>query len=207
MQKIDLLKQHKTAYTATTQPQLIHVDEAAYISLAGTGDPNGPLFAESTQALYTTAYSIKMICKAANMDFTVPKLEGRWWLADEVQTPGTDHLRALNVSRELWRWQILIRMPAFVNTELFRQGHDTAIRKKQLPLLSAVALITLTEGACVQMLHIGPYADELRSIQHMHNYIMENNWQPNGLHHEIYLSDPRRTAPEKMKTILRQPVK
>ncbi|ASZ09959.1 GyrI-like domain-containing protein [Chitinophaga pendula] len=207
MQKIDLLKQYKTAYSATTQPQLIHVEEAAYISLPGKGDPNGPLFAESTQALYTTAYSIKMGCKAANMDFIVPKLEGLWWLADEVEVPASDHLRALNVSRDLWRWQLLIRMPAFVTTEMFRQGLDTAIRKKQLPLLSAIAFSTLTEGKCVQMLHIGPYADELRSIQHMHDYITENNWQQNGLHHEIYLSDPRKTAPGKMKTILRQPVK
>lgn len=207
MQKTDLLKQFKAAYTATANPQIIEVGEGTYISLAGEGDPNGPLFADCMQTIYTAAYSIKMDAKAAGKDFVVSKPEGLWWLSEEVKIADGNHLGALEVSRDGWRWQLIMRIPAYISLADFQNAITNAIRKKKLPLLGKVELITLNEGKCIQIMHTGPYATEIETLKKMMAFSDSHNFQQNGRHHEIYLSDARRTAPEKMKTILRQPVK
>ncbi|SHM61477.1 hypothetical protein SAMN05216311_102639 [Chitinophaga sp. CF418] len=198
MSKTDLTQLHKALYTAQAQPALIFVPAGHYIAINGKGDPNGDLFADSTQALYTAAYSIKNVYKQSGQDFTVSKLEGTWWVTSD---------NYLEVPRDEWHWQLLIRMPDYVVSAVVQQTLKAAFLKKQLPLLQQVSLITLAEGKSVQIMHTGPYSEEPATLQLMEDFIKEEGLTRNGRHHEIYLSDPRKTAPAKMRTILRQPVK
>lgn len=200
MSKTDLIRLHKALYTAQVQPALIFVPAGHYIAINGQGDPNGPLFAASTQALYTAAYSIKNVYKQSGQDFTVSKLEGTWWVNTNTHNP-------LAVPREEWQWQLLIRMPDYVVSAVVQQTLKAAFVKKQLPLLQQVSLIALAEGKSVQILHTGPYSEEPATLKVMEDFMKKEGLTWNGRHHEIYLSDPRKTAPERMKTILRQPVK
>ncbi|WP_298736449.1 GyrI-like domain-containing protein [uncultured Chitinophaga sp.] len=204
--KLELTKTLKPFYTAPATPQLIAVPAADFLSIQGKGDPNGEAFAAATQALYTAAYSVKAIYKQQQQDFTVCKLEGLWWV-DEKRWKVDGHHSALQVPREEWQWQLLIRMPDFVMMEDVQQAIQTAIVKKQLPLLDGVTFIRYEEGECIQVMHTGPYSTEPATLQLMEDFMATHQLKWNGRHHEIYLSDPRKTAPEKMKTILRQPVK
>lgn len=204
--KLDLTKTEKPYYTAPSVPQQITVPPANFLSISGKGDPNGEAFAAATQALYTAAYSVKAIYKQQQQDFTVCKLEGLWWV-DQDRWKVDGHHSALQVPREEWQWQLLIRMPAFVTAANAQQAIQTAIVKKQLPLLKTVTLINYEEGDCIQVMHTGPYSTEPATLQLIEDFMAEHQLKWNGKHHEIYLSDPRRIAPEKMKTILRQPVK
>jgi len=201
MSKTDLTRIHKELYTAQATPALIFVPAGHYISISGKGDPNGPLFADSTQALYTAAYSIKNVYKQSGQDFTVSKLEGTWWVNSDSHNPVKE------VPRAEWHWQLLIRMPDYVVSAVVQQTLKAAFLKKQLPLLQQVTLSALAEGRCVQIMHTGPYSEEPATLELMENFIRKEGLIRNGRHHEIYLSDPRRTAPDRMKTILRQPVK
>jgi hypothetical protein len=198
MLKTDLTKTHKALYTAQAQPALIYVPAGHYIAINGKGDPDGPLFAASTQALYTAAYSVKQVYKQSGQDFVVSKLEGTWWVAGG---------NPQGVPRDEWCWQLLIRMPDYVVSAVVQQTLKAAFVKKQLPLLQQVALISLAEGKCVQIMHRGPYAEEPATLQLMEDFMQQEGLIRNGRHHEIYLSDPHKTAPDKMRTILRQPVK
>jgi hypothetical protein len=198
MLKTDLTRLHKALYTAQAQPALIFVPAGHYIAINGKGDPNGPVFAASTQALYTAAYSIKNVYKQSGQDFTVSKLEGTWWVTSD---------NYLEVPRDEWYWQLLIRMPDYVVNAVVQQTLKAAYLKKQLPLLQQVSLIALAEGKSVQIMHTGPYSEEPATLQLMEDFIKKEGLMRNGRHHEIYLTDPHRTAPERMKTILRQPVK
>lgn len=201
MFKTDLTKMHKALYTAHAIPALIFVPAGHYISISGKGDPNGKLFADSTQALYTAAYSIKNVYKQSGQDFTISKLEGTWWVNSDSHNPVED------VPREEWHWQLLIRMPDYVVSAVVQQTLKAAYLKKQLPLLQKITLISLAEGKCVQIMHTGPYSEEPTTLQLIEDFMREEGLTRNGRHHEIYLSDPRKTAPGRMKTILRQPVK
>jgi len=204
--KLDLTKTQKPYYTAPSVPQRITAPVAKFLSISGKGDPNGEAFAAATQALYTCAYSVKAIYKQQQQDFTVCKLEGLWWV-DETRWKVDGHHSALQVPREEWQWQLLIRMPEFVSAENAQQAIQTAMVKKQLPLLKDVTFISYEEGDCIQVMHTGPYSAEPATLQLMEDFMAKHQLKWNGKHHEIYLSDPRRVAPEKMKTILRQPVK
>lgn len=199
MSKTDLTKVHRELYTAKVQPALIFVPAGHYLAITGKGDPDSPVFADSTQALYTAAYSIKNVYKQSAQDFTVSKLEGTWWVEQEGYP--------LDIPRAEWCWQLLIRMPDYVINPVVQQALKAAFVKKQLPLLQQVSLITLAEGRSVQVLHTGPYSEEPATLAIMEEFIRKEGLAYNGRHHEIYLSDPRKTAPAKMKTILRQPVK
>lgn len=149
--------------------------------------------------MYTAAYSVKNVYKQSTQDFTVSKLEGTWWVEQEGYP--------LDVPRSEWCWQLLIRMPDYVVNPVVQQALKAAFVKKQLSLLQQVSLITLAEGKSVQVLHTGPYSEEPATLAIMEEFIRKEGLAYNGRHHEIYLSDPRKTAPAKMKTILRQPVK
>ncbi len=133
------------------------------------------------------------------MDFTVPKLEGLWWVDSEKN--------ALEVPKSEWYWKLLIRMPEFVTAEGSEQAKINVMKKKGIDKIKDILLEKITEGQCVQIMHIGPYATESETINQIKTFMKKRGLIDNGLHHEIYLSDPRKTAPEKMKTILRQPVK
>jgi hypothetical protein len=199
MSKIDLTKVYKALYTAKSTPMLINVPPGHYIAINGKGDPNKEKFAESTQALYTAAYGIKGIYKQSAQDFVVSKLEGLWWVTAEGDP--------LKVPKEEWYWQLLIRMPDYVTNSVVQQALQQTFTKKQLPLLKEISLISLAEGKSVQIMHIGPFATEPATLRLMEEFMEAGGLKWNGRHHEIYLSDPRKTAPDKMKTILRQPVK
>ena len=157
------------------------------------------MFVSKVEALYPLAYGIKKICKEQDNDFGVPKLEGLWWV--EGDTP------ALEIPRNEWCWKLLIRMPEFVTKELMLSVQPVVAKKKKNELVQKIAFEKMTEGKCVQIMHIGPYSTEHKTINELMAFIDANGISVNGKHHEIYLSDPRKNKPDKMKTIIRYPVK
>ncbi|KRE60761.1 GyrI-like domain-containing protein [Paenibacillus sp. Soil750] len=200
MDKLDLAKAYKAYYTAPTKPELVVFEPISYVTIVGKGDPDGTTFANATEALYTVAYGVKGHYKKLEKDFTVAKLEGQWWVNGDPRT-------ALEVPREEWHWKLLIRMPTYVSDEIVEEARTTAMAKnKELKVISDVGYESLNEGTCVQMLHVGPYATEPETLARMEQFIEDNQLRYCGLHHEIYLSDPRKIEPAKMKTILRYPV-
>ncbi len=199
MSKLDLAKEYKTYYKAGKEPAIVEFDEANYLSIEGKGEPAGELFVSKVEALYPLAYGIKKICKEQDKDFGVPKLEGLWWV--EGNTP------ALEVPRNKWCWKLLIRMPEFVTIEMMQSVQPEVAKKKKNDLIQEIKFEQITEGKCAQITHIGPYSTEPETINLLMEFVANNNCSINGLHHEIYLSDPRKTEPSKMKTIIRYPVK
>lgn len=200
MDKLDLAKAYKTYYTAPTNPQLVEFGPISYVSILGQGDPNGDTFTRATEALYTVAYGVKGFYKKVEKDFTVAKLEGLWWVDGDPRL-------ALEVPREEWHWKLLIRMPEYVVAEQIEEARAlAATKKKELAFIADVQYEFLHEGVCVQMLHVGPYSTEPETLTQIEHFIAEQQLSYSGLHHEIYLSDPRKTEPAKLKTILRYPV-
>ena len=199
MSKLDLLKEYKSYYNAGKNPEIVEFDEANYLTIEGIGEPAGKMFVSKVEALYPLAYGIKKICKEQDKDFGVPKLEGLWWV--EGDTP------ALEIPRNEWRWKLLIRMPEFVTKELMFSVQPVVAKKKKNELVQKIALEKMTEEKCVQIMHIGPYSTEHKTINELMAFIDANGISVNGKHHEIYLSDPRKNKPDKMKTIIRYPVK
>lgn len=197
--KLDLVKEYKTYYTAKTNPELIEFNEILFLTIAGKGEPGGGEFTDKVEALYSLAYSIKNVGKKQGKDFAVPKLEGLWWVNSDKP--------ALEVPRKEWQWRLLIRLPDFITLETFEKAKEEVFKKKRLELTKEIKFEKIKEGKSVQVIHIGPYSLEPETIKKMRDFMENNDLVENGLHHEIYLSDPRRTAPEKMKTILRQPIK
>ena len=198
MKKTDLVKQDKAYYAPKQKPELVEFGALHFLTLTGKGEPAGIEFTKAVEALYPLAYGIKKIYKQQEMDFAVPKLEGLWWVNSEKS--------ALEIPKSEWHWKLLIRMPDFVTAKNFGQAKIEVINKKGLEKINDILFEKIAEGKCVQILHIGPYATEPESISLMKEYMEQSGLVEHGLHHEIYLSDPRRTEPEKMKTILRQPV-
>lgn len=199
MEKTDLARKYKEYYAAKKEPGLVQFGPVTYLAISGIGDPNGKVFTEKTGALYPVAYTVKKICKADNKDFAVPKLEGLWWV--------TGNKPALQTPRSEWHWKLLIRMPEYVTVEMVKQATDEVLHKKKILPAAEVQLITIDEGRMVSILHTGPYAEEPATLAKMEEKMKENRLAVNGRHHEIYLTHPHKTAPVKMKTILRQPVK
>lgn len=197
--KIDLVKEDKIYYTAKTNPQIVEFPKISYLAIEGKGEPAGKAFTEAVQALYPLAYSVKGLCKKDSRDFAVAKLEGLWWVKSNKP--------ALEVLREEWYWKLLIRLPDFVTSEIVVKAKLEVLKKKGIDLLKATKFEKITEGKCIQVLHIGPYSTEPETIAKIRKIMKESNFIENGFHHEIYLSDPRKTPPQKMKTILRQPIK
>lgn len=200
MTKLDLTRVYKNYYSATTAPQLVTIEKGLFITIAGQGDPSGEGFNEAVGALYAVAYGIKAACKQHNGDFTVSKLEGCWWVLDTSVNP-------LQVPRNHWYYELAIRLPAYVTPQQFASAVMAAEKKKQSSLFRKVDYKEIEEGRCVQILHIGPYSEEPVSLQKMAALMQQEGLTMNGRHHEIYLSDFRKTAPEKLKTILRHPVR
>ncbi len=200
MQKLDLTKQDRAYYSQSAEPIIIELGVIPYLTIIGKGNPSGPEFASATEALFTLAYAVKFLCKTQGQDFTVAKLEGAWW----VDGGGS----AIDVPRDEWHWKIRIRMPDFVTAAVVEDARPSAIaKKKDLSLLRDVTFEEITEGLCVQMLHVGPYADEPTTMQRMHEFMDAEKLKRSQRYHiEVYLSDPRKGDPAKMKTIIRFPV-
>jgi hypothetical protein len=198
-QKLDLYKLHKEEYVAPRKPVIVDVGPARYLAVAGKGEPGGSVFTARLGCLYNVAFTLKMAKKVAGRDYAVAKLEGLWWGG----RAGADFF---SEPRQQWHWKLLIRTPDFI-TEQDRQGTIEALLQKHKPAeVADVQLETLIEGPCVQMLHVGPYSNESDTIAKMQACAAERGLSFHGLHHEIYLSDPRRVPPARLRTILRHPV-
>lgn len=200
--KLDLYKLHAAEYVKPRRPVLVATKPARYLAIDGSGDPNGPAFAAAVGALYPMAWTIKMGKKALGQDFKVAGLEGLWWTAG-----GDPSKWMLDQSKRSWRWKLLIRMPDFIKERCLVMAADLLEAKGKGKGVRAVKLERIAEGKCVQMLHVGPYAAEGPTMDAMLAFTKAQKLRFTGRHHEIYLSDPRRTKPEKLKTILRHPVK
>ena len=199
-EKIDLYKLHKDHYTAPKQPKLIDVGQARYLAVSGRGEPGGKAFSARVGALYSMAYTMKMTRKfAGQQDYVVCKLEGQWWLDDEESNLS-------DTPPEQWHWKLLIRTPDFVGDDELDGAVQTLLKKGKEEEIRHVKFEALREGLCVQMLHVGPYQQEHETILKMAAFADEQGLEFRGRHHEIYLSDPRRVPPERLKTILRHPV-
>jgi hypothetical protein len=196
--KLDLYARHKGEYVAPRSPRLVRVGPAKYLTVAGRGDPNGPAFAAAVGALFGAAFTIKMASKARGRDFRVSRLEGLWW-------GGRRGWLLIESPTGTWRWKAMIRVPAFVTASHLATARRELAARGRAPRVS-VRLELLREGRCVQLLHVGPYRKEHASIASMRDFARAHGLRPRGRHHELYLSDPRRVAPAKLKTILRQPV-
>lgn len=202
MTKIDLRKELKHLYASPPgEFTLVDVPPLPFLMVDGKGDPNvSSAFEEAVQALYGMAYTLKFATKKElGVDYTVMGLEGLWWTEGAAEFD----LQA----REEWLWTLMILQPSLITAEMVETARAELARKKELPALSRLRFETYHEGLSVQTMYIGAYADEGPTIARMHQFIHGQGYTFNGRHHEIYLGDPRRTAPEKLRTILRQPVR
>lgn len=182
---------------------LIEIPEQTYLTIDGTGDPNTAReYQDAVSALYPIAYGMKFASKKdLDRDYVVPPLEGLW-CADDMESFTSRR------SKDEWRWTMMIMTPHWITTDMFTQAQAKAMSKKDAsPRIGDVRMVGLSEGLVVQTLHIGPYDEEGPIIAAMHEHAYSQGLTLAGKHHEIYLGDPRRTASEKLKTILRQPVK
>jgi hypothetical protein len=201
MKKIDLRKDLKHLYQpSTSEVELVRVPKFNYLMVDGEGDPNNSQsFQEAVQALYTVAYTLKfMIKKVKSVDYPVMALDGLWWMDDMTQFSMEN--------RGAWRWTLMILQPAVVTKSLFVKALNQAKEKKGFAALSKIRLEPYTEGLSVQIMHVGPYAEEASTIQKLHAVARERGCELRGKHHEIYLGDPRKSKPEKLKTVIRQPI-
>ena len=196
--KTDLNKAFPGYYKAPARPQESSFDAGVYLTLEGRGEPGGTDFSAKTGALYSVAYGVKKLCKLRKHDFGVPKLEAFWWVG-----PNED---ARAVPRSEWNWKLLIRVPDFVERKEVMRAIEEVVQRKKISVAADIHLEKLQNGRCVDVLHRGPYSEESKTIDLMHAFMTSRGLKPTGHHHEIYLSDPRKTAPSKMKTILRQGV-
>jgi len=200
-EKVDLYKLHKDQYVAPKQPQLVDIDEAKYLAISGRGEPGGEEFITKIGALYGMAFTIKMTRKfAGEQDYVICKLQCQMWTDDESQDFST-------VPKEQWNWKLLIRTPDFVRDSERDEAAEKLLEKGKEPEVKQVKFESFTEGMCVQMLHVGPYDQEHETVSEMEAFAQQQGLELYGLHHEIYLSDPRRVSPERLKTILRLPVR
>ncbi len=197
--KTDMFREHHAEYAAKSSPTLLTIPPARYLTIAGQGAPNGAEFGRAIPALYSMAYSIKMADKAKDRDFKIGALEGLWW------TPsGTFDYR--DVPAERWLWKLMIRVPDFVTQADIDEAREALRSRRKLGVADQVELEVIEEGLCVQAMHVGSYADEPRTLAAMESVIAARGLHHRGPHHEIYLSDPNRVAPQRLKTILRTPV-
>lgn len=205
----DFKKEYKVFYMPPKKPTIVTVPEMNYIAVRGKGDPNieGGEYKESIGLLYGIAFTIKMSKMGTHkidgyFDYVVPPLEGFWW---QEGVKGVDFTR-----KDDFNWISVIRLPNFVTKEDFDWAVEEATKKKKTDF-SKVEFFTYNEGLCVQCMHIGPYDDEPETVELMHKFMEEQGYElditDERMHHEIYLSDARRVAPEKLKTVVRHPIK
>jgi len=201
MTKLDLKRELAHLYNPSAKEvSVVDVPPLNFIMLDGAGDPNTAVeYHQALEALYSLAYTIKFACKKQlDTDYVVPPLEGLWW---------TPNMAEFSMdAKEAWQWTMMIMQPAPVTAELVAASLAEAQRKKPSPALDKIRFEAYHEGLCVQIMHIGPYEAEAPTIARLHAYAADHGYALAGKHHEIYLGDPRRTTPDKLKTVLRQPV-
>ncbi len=199
-EKLDLFKLHKAEYSARRKPTLVEIGPGSYLTVRGRGAPGSELFSQRAEVLYAMAYTLKFESKFAGRDYTVSKLEGLYG----VDGQSMNDLTSMPMSD--WNWRLMIRQPDFIVDDNLAAARETLRAKGKEGDFEAATLETLEEGTCVQMLHVGPYEEESRTVEAMTTFAAGEGLTPNLWHHEIYLSDPRRVPPERLRTILRLPV-
>jgi len=202
MSKIDFKKEFKELYSSKKDKvSFIDVPKLKYLSIEGKGDPNtAQEYQDAIETLMSVSFKTKFIMKKEyDKDYVVMPLEGLWY-ADNMDDFVTDN-------KSNWKWNSLIMQPDFIKKEHINQAIDDAIQKKDLNSIKKLKFIKLNEGLSAQIMHIGPFSNESSTVEKLHNSIKDNDYSFNGLHHEIYLSDIRRSKPEKLRTIIRQPIK
>jgi len=202
LEKLDFKKKLKEYYSASKDKfMIVNIPEMNFLSVAGEGDPNtSKSFKEAVELLYAFAYSIKFMFKRGpeQIDYGVMPLEGLWW---------TDDMSTFSVKRKSeWQWKIMIMQPEIVTKEYFDRALDQVKLKKTFSNYDRIKFESFREGLSAQTLHVGPFEKEGPVIVELHKYIEDGGYKPVDKHHEIYLSDIRRAAPEKWKTIIRQPI-
>lgn len=201
MEKIDYKKVLKHLYKPSkAKISVVDVPAMKFAMIDGEGNPNtSELFQKAVEALYGISYTLKFMVKNSDLgfDYVVMPLEGLWW---------ADDMTAFSVEKkDDWFWTLMIMHPEQITPDIFEEARAETKRKKKLEMIDSVRFDTYHEGQAAQILYIGPFADEGPTIQNIHDFIDEQGGKRDGKHHEIYLSDPRRTAPEKLKTVIRQP--
>ena len=203
MSKLDFKKQLKELYSPSKEEfTVIDVPSMNFLMIDGHGDPNtAQAYQDAVEALYGVAYKLKFMSKKEQgMDYVVPPLEGLWW-ADDMETFTTRR------DKSTWDWTMMILQPEWITKDMVEDAVRQVDKQKDLPAVSGLRLEAYHEGLTVQIPHIGSYDQEGPTIARMHAFALEDGYELAGKHHEIYLSDPRRVAPEKLKTVLRQPIK
>ncbi|MGC8787744.1 MAG: GyrI-like domain-containing protein [Anaerolineae bacterium] len=206
MQKIDLKKEWKHLYAPSAREvEVVDVPPLLFAMIDGRMQPGetpgtSQTFQEAVSALYGISYTLKFLSKKRKdnpMDYPVMPLEGLWWSASgefDFNRP------------EDWQWTLMIMQPEHITAEMFQEALESLKKKRDSPALSRLRLERFHEGLCIQIMHVGPYATEAATIEKMKAFAQEHGYRYRGKHHEIYLGDPRRASPEKLRTILRQPV-
>lgn len=202
MTKVDLKKDIASYSAKHGQFDIVTVPPLQYLAIDGAGDPNtSEAYRDALEALYPLAYATKFLSKRElDRDYVVMPLEAQWW-ADDMDSFTSQR------DKSQWSWTLLNLLPNWITTEHVETARATVESKSAPSALRSVRLFALNEGQCVQTLHVGSYDDEAPLLAELHDaFIPAHGMRMTGCHHEIYLSDPRRTAPEKLRTILRQPV-
>ena len=191
---------------------VVDVPRLGYVMIDGGGGPGGAQFTAAVQGLYTASYGVHFLVKKERGEAPkVMPLEALWWVDDPgqqaiVEAVALGRASMAQTDRSGWRWRAMIVQPDPIDAATVAQAIEQARAKTSLPALDQLRFERWEEGRCAQVLHIGPYADEARSIVRLHEGIAAAGYRPRGRHHEIYLGDPRRAAPQKLRTILRHPV-
>jgi hypothetical protein len=206
MPKIDLKKENKELYNPSSKEvSIIYVPKMNYLMIDGEGDPNiSQEYQDAIEALFSVSFKVKFIsAKEASQDYVVMPLEGLWWI---------ENMEDFNIQdKSNWKWTSMIRQPDFITKNMVEKALTEVEKKKNLPALSRVRFESLHEGLSAQIMHLGPYSEEEPAIEKLHAFIEVNGYEfdgtmPGEKHHEIYISDVRRTKPEKLKIIIRQPI-
>lgn len=202
MEKINLMKLSGNLYSPSpNKVSVVDLPGMNSIFLDGEGDPNvSENFQKAVEALFSVSYTLKNMIKKSSLevDYSVMPLEALWWTDD----PGEFDIERKN----LWKWRVMIMQPEYINKDLFDEAVKIVAKKKGIDTRD-IKFRNFNEGLSAQIMHIGPFSEEGRTVKKLHDFIAENGYNFNGLHHEIYLNDYRRVTPENMKTIIRQPVK
>lgn len=203
MKKIDYKKELKSLYNASAKKiEIVEVPQMNFLMVDDKGDPNtSQSFQDAVEALFSVSYTLKFMIKRGKegIDYGVMPLEGLWWADDMSQ------FKLQNKAN--WKWTVMIMQPEYINTALVAEAIRQVEKKKSLPALPKVRFEEFSEGKSAQTMHIGPFSEEGPTIEKIHGFIQENGFKLSGKHHEIYLSDIKKAAPEKWKTIIRQPMK
>jgi len=202
MEKIDFKKKYPALYNLKNNTMsIVEVPEFSYLMVDGTGDPNNSTeFQQAIEALFSLSYTIKFMVKNGplGIDYGVMPLEGQWYM---------DNMKEFSMERKSdWKWTIMIMQPDFITKEIVSEGLKLVKSRKNLPSIDAVLFKKQSDGLCAHTLYTGPYSEETETIIKLHQYITHNGYKLTGKHREIYLNDMRRTAPAKLKTIIRQPI-